>query len=209
MFQTRLRELREANGFRSQQAFADAFGVAQSTVGGWEAGKREPNFTTMQKLADFFNVSIDYLLGRSNYLDAPHSTGGVWIPVLGRVAAGVPIEAIEDVEDYEEITMEMAEAGEHFALKIKGDSMEPKISNGDVVIVRCQADCDSGSIAVVIVNGQDATVQIPPSPPHKKTLCPQWIQGFSLYCNKFRCFNRVSFFYTDSKIMHKTYCNLS
>lgn len=66
MFRTRVRELRELSGFSSQQSFADAFGVAQSTVGNWEAGKREPNYETTMKLADFFQVSIDYLLGRDD-----------------------------------------------------------------------------------------------------------------------------------------------
>lgn len=63
MFRTRLRELREAAGYKSQQMFADAFGVAQSTVGNWEAGKREPNYEITMRLARFFGVSIDYLLG--------------------------------------------------------------------------------------------------------------------------------------------------
>lgn len=63
MFQTRLKELREAAGYKSQQAFADVFGVAQSTVGGWEAGKREPNYATTIKLARFFGVTVDSLLG--------------------------------------------------------------------------------------------------------------------------------------------------
>ena len=66
MFRTRLRELRENAGYKSQQAFADAFGVAQSTVGGWEAGKREPNYATTLKLANFFHVSVDYLLGQTD-----------------------------------------------------------------------------------------------------------------------------------------------
>jgi len=68
MFQTRLRELRETAGYKSQQAFADAFGVAQSTVGNWEAGKREPNYETTIRLSKFFNVSIDYLLGNEHNL---------------------------------------------------------------------------------------------------------------------------------------------
>ena len=63
VFQTQLRELREAAGYKSQQALADAFGVAQSTVGGWEAGKREPNYETTMRLARFFGVSVDRLLG--------------------------------------------------------------------------------------------------------------------------------------------------
>lgn len=70
MFRTRLRELREAAGYKSQQAFANAFGVAQSTVGGWEAGKREPNYDTTLRLAKFFHVSLDYLLGKSNFRNA-------------------------------------------------------------------------------------------------------------------------------------------
>ena len=65
MFQIRLKELREKAGY-SQYSFADSLGVAQSTVGNWEAGKREPNFETTQRIADFFNVTTDYLFGREN-----------------------------------------------------------------------------------------------------------------------------------------------
>ena len=63
MFRTRIRELREGAGFRSQQSFADAFGVAQTTVASWEGGKREPGHETTIRLAEFFNVTVDYLLG--------------------------------------------------------------------------------------------------------------------------------------------------
>ena len=66
IFRLRIRELRESAGYKSQQSFADAFGIAQSTVGGWEAGKREPNYETTSRLADFFDVSVDYLLGRTD-----------------------------------------------------------------------------------------------------------------------------------------------
>ncbi len=161
MFRIRLKELREQAGY-SQYSFADKFGVAQSTVGSWEAGKREPNFDTMQRLADFFGVSVDYLLGRETTPGGPPEPsvpGSKWIPVLGKVAAGTPIEAIEDILDYEEIDAQTAASGDYFALQIKGQSMEPKISNGDVVIVRQQNDCDSGDIAVVLVNGDEATVK--------------------------------------------------
>lgn len=161
MFRIRLKELREKAGY-SQYSFADKFGVAQSTVGSWESGKREPNFETMQRLADFFGVSVDYLLGRDSIPDgppAPSRPGSKWIPVLGRVAAGTPIEAVEDILDYEEIDAQTAASGEYFALQIKGQSMEPKMSYGDVVIVRKQEDCDSGDTAVVLVNGDEATVK--------------------------------------------------
>lgn len=79
------------------------------------------------------------------------------IPVLGKVAAGIPIEAIEEVIDYEEISEEVAHSGEFFALKIKGDSMEPEIRNGDIVIVKQQDDADTGDIVIALVNGDDAT----------------------------------------------------
>lgn len=163
MFQVRLKELREKAGY-SQQGFADAIGVKQSTVGNWEAGAREPKFEIMERLADFFGVSVDYLLGRDvthNYADSlkPSKDGSKWIPVLGTVVAGIPLEAIEDIIDYEEISPQMAAQGDFFALQIKGDSMEPKMSSGDIVIVRAQNDCDTGDIAIVLVNGDEATVK--------------------------------------------------
>lgn len=78
------------------------------------------------------------------------------IPVLGRVAAGIPIEATEEIIDWEEISGEMALDGDYFCLVIKGNSMEPKFSNGDVVIVRQQQDADDGDIVIALINGSDA-----------------------------------------------------
>jgi len=104
-------------------------------------------------------VSLDYLLGRETTNSSKEKIRriGVKIPVLGYVPAGIPFEAVEDVLDYEEISPEMARNGEHFALKIKGDSMIPDIKNGDIVIVRVQPDIESGETAIVKVNGDDAT----------------------------------------------------
>lgn len=92
MFQTRLRELRESAGYKSQQAFADAFGVAQSTVGNWEAGKREPNYETTMKLARFFGVSIDCLLGLDTKKeptpvseDGPNEAAQVFMPLVDKL----------------------------------------------------------------------------------------------------------------------------
>ena len=82
------------------------------------------------------------------------------IPVLGRVTAGIPIEAVEDIIDYEEITEAMARDGEYFALQIKGDSMEPRMTDGDVVIVRKQNNAGDGDIVIATVNGDDATCKV-------------------------------------------------
>lgn len=73
------------------------------------------------------------------------------------MAAGIPIEAITDVLDYEEITETMSMTGEYFGLKIKGNSMLPRIAEGDVVIVICQPDAESGQVVIAQVNGDSAT----------------------------------------------------
>jgi repressor LexA len=152
----RLSELRKAHNL-SQKTLAENLKIAQNTLSQYETGKREPDLETLQAIASYFDVSVDYLL---NEMDNPTPRKkSIKIPVLGRVQAGIPIEAIEEIIDYEEITEEMARKGEHFALKIKGNSMEPQISDNDVVIVRKCSDCESGSIAVVLVNGEDATVK--------------------------------------------------
>lgn len=79
------------------------------------------------------------------------------IPVLGNVAAGIPIEAIENIIDYEEISEEMAHSGEFFGLKIKGDSMDPEIRDSDVVIVKKQETAETGDIVIALVNGDAGT----------------------------------------------------
>jgi repressor LexA len=162
MFSLKLKKLREDAGF-SQYTFAEKFGVAQSTVGNWESRKREPNFETMQKLADFFGVSVDYLLGRENEgageRPEPTMPGCKWIPVLGSVVAGMPVEAIQEILDWEELDAKTAAQGEHFALKIKGDSMEPVLFAGDVIIVQQQPTAENNDVVVALVNGDEATVK--------------------------------------------------
>lgn len=144
----------------SQRELGQKIGVAESTISLYESNKRFPDAETLQKISSLFNVSLDYLLGNVSRKKLVTPTGrGVRIPVLGRVVAGIPIDAIEEIIDYEEIPKEMADTGEFFALKVKGASMEPRILDGDVVIVRKQEDVESGDIAIVLINGNDATVK--------------------------------------------------
>lgn len=159
----RLKELRIASG-ETQADIASMLGITRAAYTNIENEKREPDYETLKKLANHYSVSIDYLLDNSidffsNSPPAPSRPGSKWIPVLGRVAAGTPIEAVEDILDYEEIDAKTAASGEYFALQIKGQSMEPRIKDGDVVIIRKQNDCNSGDIAVVLVNGDEATVK--------------------------------------------------
>ena len=112
----------------------------------------------------------DRLVLISNYLDIPISElladdtenhkndrpNGVKIPVLGDVAAGIPIENVEKILDYEEMDEELASKGKFFGLRIKGNSMSPRIQSGDVVIVRVQPYAESGDVVIAKVNGDDA-----------------------------------------------------
>lgn len=159
LFSDRLKSARNAVGY-SQKKLAEKLFISQQAYAKYETGAATPNPETLLNIANILNVSVDYLLGNKKDDDGPPpSTGGVWIPVLGDVAAGVPIEAIEDILGWEEITLKMAETGEHFGLQIRGDSMTPQICDGDIVIVRRQSDADTGDIAVVLVNGDEATVK--------------------------------------------------
>lgn len=162
----RLQELRKARGY-SQQDVASLIGVGRTTYLKYENGDNRPT-RKLNELARLFNVSTDYLLGLTDTptesLTQPLSQSlskerGVRIPVLGRVVAGIPIEAIEEVIDWEEIPQKLASTGKFFALRVCGHSMEPTILEGDVVIVRQQEDVDSGDIAIVLVNGDEATVK--------------------------------------------------
>lgn len=163
MFGEILKELRAKTGV-SQKKLSEGLHVSQQTVGSWEVNRTTPSPDVMRRIADYFDVSIDHLYGRDttvNSKPAPRSSG-VRIPVYGNVAAGIPIEAIENFDstnpdDWEEIDRHTAANGEYFALRIKGESMEPKISSGDVVIVRKQEDAENGDIAIVCVNGDEAT----------------------------------------------------
>lgn len=140
----------------SQAELARKLGLSASTVSMYEVGNREPDFETEEKIADFFNTDLNTLRGRD--IEKQHVAGGaVSINVLGRVAAGIPLEAVEEIIDTEEISEDMARTGDFFALQIHGDSMEPKISDGDVVIVRQQDDAETGDIVIALVNGDDAT----------------------------------------------------
>lgn len=156
MFSERLKVLRAKAGI-SQAEIARKIYISQPAYAKYELGTSTPNPETLAAIASILDCSVDYLLGKA---PKASNAGYIRIPVLGRVAAGIPIDAIEEIIDYEDISVEMATGGaEYFGLQIKGDSMEPKISDGDIVIVRKQPDVESGEIAVVLVNGNDATVK--------------------------------------------------
>ena len=156
-----LKEIRKKAGI-SQNDLAKKIGVSRSTVSMWEIGASQPDNELLISLSKVLNVSSDELLGNFSQKRGKARPRGVRIPVYGNVAAGVPILAIEnfdsdDPDDWEEITEQMANDGDYIALRVNGDSMEPKISSGDVVIVRLQPDAENGDIVIARVNGDEVT----------------------------------------------------
>lgn len=158
----------------SMDAFSERSGISKAYISLLEKNRHPktgksiaPSIQCIKQAADGmsmdFNVLFSMLDGdvtlNSEKEDEPvkMQKRGTIINVLGRVAAGIPIEAIEEVIDTEEITEEMARTGDFFGLKIKGDSMIPNICDGDVVIVRKQDDAENGEIVIATVNGTDAT----------------------------------------------------
>lgn len=152
----RIKEARKSAGL-TQLELAKKTELSRSYIGDIEKDRYNPSVSTLQLIATATNTPLEDLLPSTKTVSP---TGrGVRIPVLGRVVAGIPIEAVEEILDYEEITPELAATGEFFALQVKGDSMLPKLEEGDVVIVKKQEDVETGDIAIVLVNGDEATIK--------------------------------------------------
>lgn len=156
--------LRSALNLRNMKAIelSEKTGIPKSAISQYMSGYAKPKQDRIYLLAHALNVSEAWLMGYDVPMERtsskPHKKG-VKIPVLGEVIAGLPIEAIEDILDYEEISEDMASKGEYFGLKVKGDSMEPMFFAGDIVIVRQQPTADSGDIVIALVNGDESTIK--------------------------------------------------
>lgn len=150
-FSDMLRLLRRQHNI-TQDKLAEDLELSKSAISMYENGKRLPSFEVLEAFADYFNVSLSVLNGEPE-------NSAVRIPVVGHVVAGIPTEAVEYIVDWEEIPRSMAQRGDYIGLKVKGSSMEPRFIEGDTVIVRRQPDVDSGEIAIVFVNGEEATMK--------------------------------------------------
>lgn len=173
-FSDRFKQLRKERGL-TQQGLATELGFTKSSVNMYERGEREPGLESLETIADFFNVDMDYLLGASNtpnrFLAAADESANTstivpdnimpmpktyTVPLLGAIACGEPILAAENIEDNVEVP-------EHihadFALRCKGDSMiNARIHDGDIVYIRQQPAVNNGEIAAVLI-GDEATLK--------------------------------------------------
>ena len=152
----RLKFLREEKGL-FQSDIAKFLGVSISAVGFYENEKRDMSPDTIVKLANYFGVSTDYLLGKSNNRNSDVLISK--IPILGTVKAGYDWLAEENIIDYITLKENIPNVNEYYALRITGDSMLPLLAEGDLVIVHDQDNVESGQTAVVLINGEEATVK--------------------------------------------------
>lgn len=149
----KIKQLRKERGWIMKD-LAKKTSTSVSTISQWESGQTRPTYDKIEALASIFGVPLSVLLD-----DEEMIMKSVSVPVLGRVQAGVPAEAVQEIIDYEEIDRALAIKGQYFALKIRGRSMLPTMRPNDVVIVQKQETVENGQVAVVLVNGDDATVK--------------------------------------------------
>ena len=180
-FGTVLKNLRNRNNM-TQKELGDALGISESTVGMYERGHREPAFEMLEAIADYFNVDMDYLTGRTDvermYTFTPSGSNPKNIfpmpkmrsvPLLGVIACGEPILAEENLDG--EVAMPEHVTAD-FALRCKGDSMTgARILDGDIVYIRQQPTVENGEIAAVLI-GEEATLKRVYRYPDKIVLSP-------------------------------------
>lgn len=157
-----------------QQELAAYLGIKKQAISDWKSGKTKSYRKYIDKIAEYFEVSVDYLMGTerkptmetlrsvtsSDFTVEPIPIGFVRVPVIGSVAAGTQCLADMEIEEYIACDASMINSGyEYCYLKVKGDSMEPIIRENDLVLVRIQSEVDSGSYAVVLVDDENGLVK--------------------------------------------------
>lgn len=193
-FSERLRCLRKERDL-SQMDLAKQLSISKSSINMYERGEREPCFETLESIADYFNVDMDYLLGKSNFknknawlcsTDRAHEpidslknilpTPKTYsVPLLGSIACGDPILAAENLDGEVDVPNHIHA---DFALRCKGDSMiNARIFDGDIVYIRQQDMVENGEIAAVLVEDEatlkrvhlydDHIVLSPENPTHR------------------------------------------
>lgn len=142
----------------TQTKMADDLGFKETTVSGWMTAQSYPRIDKIQKMADYFGVTRSEIT--EPYSDVLIKVGGiVRIPVLGKIACGEPITAIENVAEYKERPVDELPSGELFYLKAEGKSMEPIIPDGAHVLIRQQQDAENGEIVAVMSEDMEVTLK--------------------------------------------------
>lgn len=161
-FVERILELIEKNNITKNKMLTD-LKLGKNSFVNWQERGTIPSGDVLLKIATYFNVSVDYLLGSSSPVPNAQivdTSQMVSIPVVGSVAAGISCTATQNIIGYELTAPESLHSGyEYIYLKVKGDSMEPLLLEGDLVLVQLQSVVESGDYAVVIVDNEDGLVK--------------------------------------------------
>lgn len=157
----RLKELRKSRGL-TQTDVAKHIGISQNNYSYWENGKVKIDTGSMQKLADFFGVTVDYILGNDTipqYKNIYPLTPYIRLPIFGEIHAGTPINTDQgETGEWDFADVEYGD-GKHFMLRVSGDSMTPTIPDGSIAIIRQQDYADKGQVVVFALNGDEATLK--------------------------------------------------
>lgn len=146
VFMQRMKETMQEKGIR-QTDLVEKTGIDKGALSSYMNGRYMPNAEKVAKIAKALGVSVDYLLGKEEaQTEKPPKIHEV--SVLGKVAAGVPISAQED------IIGSIWTDKECFALKVKGDSMSPRIMDGDIVLVKKQESAEDGDLVIAEIEGE-------------------------------------------------------
>lgn len=163
MFSERLKTLRKKKGL-SQGALSAQLGVTQQAVGKWETGRSTPDPATVARLAELLDTTTDILLGVTPTQPQRQDFGGPVgsyaespVPVVGTVRAGYGALAFE--EDYGVEMAPVKDPDNYFYLIVKGDSMEPRIHDGDYALVRRQRTLSNGELGVMVFGEGEGTLK--------------------------------------------------
>ena len=165
MFKDMLRVLRIKAGM-NQEELAKRIGCAKSTISMYENGAREPNFETLEAIADIFNVDMNTLIDRrqsqnqANSLTVLPADKIFMRPLYNSVAAGFGAQAEDTIVSYiPTFISNSLEKDKYIWVNVEGDSMSPLIDDGSKILIRMQDSVDSGQIAVVLIDGEEAVVK--------------------------------------------------
>jgi repressor LexA len=159
MFAKRLRQLRKGRKL-TQTELAGALHVTQQAVGKWENGRSFPDSGALIRLGRYFEVSLDFLLGQESFPAGSRlytAVGQAAVPIIGTVRAG--FGALAFMEEQGSALAEVRDPENYFYLLVRGDSMEPRIQDGDLALVRRQPTLEDGDLGVVVYGDGEGTIK--------------------------------------------------
>lgn len=159
MFENKIAEARIAKGW-NQKELAERLGTTQQVVSRYENGERDPKASVIAAMSAELGVTISYLLGLDGAMKAEAGDALSMLPVFGRIAAGTPREALEQSDTSHWVSPSLVELHPRaFWLTVAGNSMNRLFPDGSLVLIDPESDARNGDIAVVFVNGDDATLK--------------------------------------------------